>query len=140
MKTNAKSFQDSRGISHANNQMWVFICGGSLAFSGVHSQFLVHKQYKWRQTRLASEGTQLVGSSETVTNSCSKLSKLLFKYVIRLFPPPLLPTDGEWKRKREREGGEEKLKERRVESSQRGNVSPCTFGDFRDSLLDSWDL
>lgn len=40
----------------------------------------------------------------------------------------------------ERERGEGKVKERRVESSQRGNVSPLPFADFKDSLVDSWNL
>lgn len=55
----------------------------------------------------AEEGSLLVGSRQTMTNSWFKLfTLLLFKHVIGLFPPSLLSTDGEWKREggREREG------------------------------------
>lgn len=114
---------------------------GVYLFSRVNTQFLEHKQHKWQQRLRTSEGTLHVGSrSETMTQLVRTLKKYYLNTWSDCSHPLSSPLMGSGKRERERERGEEKFKERRVERSQRGNVSPCLFADFRDSLVDFWDL
>lgn len=43
-----KTLWFTQSVMCTNDLMWIFICVLSLAFSGVYTQFLEHKQYTWR--------------------------------------------------------------------------------------------